>query len=269
MAALLAAQLVLLVATFPLPGLGAEAWHHVASLAGTLVVAGLLHRRLRASRRFLAIGVLVFTILASASGFYLLYWKAGIRVDGYQDWAVFWHILWSWFAAVFFVQHTWINRVALVNFFQRSVGSIPAAAVHGAGYLALLGALFASFTPGGRTLFTNANYYPLGFRAWVLVLAPTYGFWAYLRLRGDRPAWLESFGHWPIRRLVDLILVPAAALTILSGFPLVFDGPFDARGLKYVTKTWHVWPSILFSVLVFVHGVQAWQTVKAHWRSYR
>lgn len=267
--ALLVLQLVLLVATFPIDALGTETWHHIASLGFTLAVAGVMHRRFTTSRRFLAVGVLVSSVLAAVSGFYLLYFKAGARAGGYQDWGVFWHILWSWFAAVFFIQHTWINRVQFVHFFRRSIDAVPGAVLHGAGYLAVAAALAFSFSPSGRTLFTNESYYVLGFRAWVLVLVPAYAFWAYLAIRDEPPPWLARFGHWPIRRFVDLLLVPTAALAVLSGFPLLFDGPFDARGLKYATKTWHVWPSILFTVLAFVHSVQAWHTVKAHWRAYR
>ncbi len=267
-AGLTAVQLVLLVITFPLPGFGAETWHHIASLAGVLVLAGILHEPLRRSRRVLAMGVLTSAILASASGFYLLYWKAGIRVQGFQDWGVWWHITWSWMVAVFFIQHTWINRVAFVHFFKRTLASWGTTTLHIGAYLAVLVALAVTWSPSGRELFTNANYVPLTLWAWVLILVPPYLAWLYLRRRhaqGHRP--LEArFGHWPVRRLVDLMLVPAAALAILSGFPLLFDGPFDAAGLKYATKTWHVWPSILFTVLAFIHAVQAWSTVKAHWR---
>src|SRR5687768_9875623 len=103
-----ALQLAALVGTFPplVPGmdaLGTEGWHHVASLGVVLAATMALRGPLR-SRRFLAIGVLAFTLLATMSGFYLLYWKEGIRVDGYQDWGVFWHVAWSWAAAVFFWQ---------------------------------------------------------------------------------------------------------------------------------------------------------------------
>lgn len=262
------AQILLLAITFPIPGFGAETWHHMASLAGVLGLAALLHRPLRRSRRFLAVGVLATAILASLSGFYLIYWKAGIRVEGFQDWAVWWHVTWSWMVTVFFVQHTWVNRVAFVHFVKKTLVKPAGTVVHAGAYLAVVVAIAVSWSPSGRELFTNANYVPLSLWVWVLVLVPPYLTWLYLRRRhttGDRP--LETrFGHWPVRRLVDLMLVPIAALAILSGFPLLFDGPFDAAGLKYATKTWHVWPSILFTVLAFIHGVQAWSTVKVHWR---
>lgn len=264
-------QVCLLAATFPVPGLGAQTWHHIASLGGVLLLAGILHRPLRRSRGFLALGVMASSLLAAASGFYLLYWKAGIRVDGYQDWGVFWHIVWSWLATVFFVQHAWINRVQLVHFYRESVATRAKAIAHGGAYLLLLAALVVTWSPEGRVWFTNQNYVVYSLRTWVLVTVPPYLAWLYVRRRRrTEPEWLErTFGHWGIRRVVDLLLVPVAALTILSGFPLLFDGPIDPRGLKYVSKFWHVWPSIVFTVLAFVHGTQAWTSVQAHWRNYR
>lgn len=267
---LFAAQVGLLVATFPLDGLGAETWHHLASLAAVLALAGVLHERFRRSRRFLAIGVAVFSILAAASGFYLLYWKAGIRVDGYQDWGVFWHIVWSWMAAVFFLQHAWINRVQLVHFYRESFATRGTALLHAGAYVVLVAALVVTWSPQGRAWFTNENYVVYSLRTWALAVVPTFAAWLVLRRRlREDPDWLrERLGHWGIRRMGDLLLVPMAALAILSGFPLLFDGPIDPRGLKYVSKFWHVWPSIVFTIVAFVHANQAWSTVKVHWRSY-
>lgn len=264
------AQVALLAATLRVPGLGAETWHHIASLAAVLAVAAILHDRFRSSRRFLALGVLATSVLAAGSGFYLIYWKAGLRVDEIQDWAVFWHIVWSWFVAVFAAQHTWINRRSYAHFLRRSVATRPRALLHGLGYLLLAAALVYTWSPQGRVLFTNENYVPLTLRTWALLGVPTYGGWLYLRWRERRdPGWAEAaFGSRGLRGLVDLLLVPAAALAVLSGFPLLFDGPFDPRGLKYTSKYWHVATSIAFTVLFVVHGAQLWTTVKAHWRTY-
>lgn len=263
-------QVLLLVATLYVPELGAETWHHVASLGAVLLVAAALHDRFRTSRRFLALGVLASSVLASASGFYLIYWKAGLRVDAIQDWAVWWHIVWSWFAAVFIVQHTWINGRTFLHVLRRSAASRPRLALHVLAYVLLLVAIVVTWSPQGRVLFTNENYVPLTLWTWAAAVVPLYGAWIYLRWRARRdPHWVrETFGARGLRRLVDLSLVPAAALAVLSGFPLLFDGPFDPRGLKYTSKYWHVATGIVFTVLFTAHGLQLWSTVKAHWRSY-
>jgi hypothetical protein len=262
------AQLALLVATFPIDVLGTETWHHLASLAVVLGASYALRDRLTSSRSFLALGVLSASILATASGFSLQYFKSGLRVGGYQDWGVFWHIVWSWVASVFFVQHTWINRTQLADFAKRSVQSMQGKLTHYGAYAATLAAIVVTWSPTGREWFTNETYYTYSLRTWVATTVPSYAAWLYLTVREDTAKRLEErFGHWPIRRVVDLALVPAAALAVLSGFPLLFDGPIDPRGLKYTSKYWHVAPSIVFTVLVFVHATQAWDTVKAHWRS--
>lgn len=252
-------QLALLAATFGWDALGTRPWHHAASLGGVLALAVLL-RGPMTQRRFLAVGVLTTTVLATASGFYLLYWKEGIRVDGYQDWGVWWHIAWSWAAMAFFWQHAWVNRVAFVHFWRRSLARAGPAVLHLGAYVLLVAAFAATWSPAGRAWFTNGNYIPLSLWTWLACAVPAYLLWLTARRR---------LGHWPVRRAVDLALVPAAALAVLSGVPLILLGaPLDAQGLKYVSKYWHVWPSVLFAVLVFVHGAQAWSAVRNHWRSY-
>ncbi|HJQ93767.1 MAG TPA: hypothetical protein VJ874_05730, partial [Candidatus Thermoplasmatota archaeon] len=255
---LAAGQSVALLATFPLKTLGTEAWHHFASLAGVLLLVAAVPGPMR-TRRFLAIGVLATTVLATASGFYLLYWKEGIRVDGYQDWGVFWHVAWSWGAAVFFWQHTWVNRVALGHFFRRSLASLAPAAAHIGLYVVAIVALVVTWGPA-KAWFTNENYVPLSFATWLLALVVAYASWGLLRRR-------DGASQKRIRGGVDLGLVPMAALAVVTGLPLLFFDPeLDGLGLKYASKFWHVWPSVLFAVLVFVHGAQTWSTVRTHWR---
>lgn len=259
------AQLALLVGTFPrLVGptgagaLGTEPWHHVASLGIVLAAALALRRRMQ-QRRFLAVGVLAFTVLALVSGFYLLYWKEGIRADGYQDWGVFWHVAWSWAAAVFFWQHTWVNRVAFAHFFRRTFAALAPAALHLGSYALAAAALAITWGPA-KSWFTNENYVPLSFAAWLVATGLAYASWLVLRRR-------DGAAQKRIRGGVDLGLVPIAALATVTGIPLLFlDPQLDSLGLKYASKVWHVWPSVLFAVLVFVHGAQTWSTVRAHWR---
>jgi hypothetical protein len=256
-------QLAALVATFPglvagMGGLGTAWWHHIASL-GVVLAAILALRRPMQSRRFLAIGVLAFTILATVSGFYLLYWKEGIRADGYQDWGVFWHVAWSWAAALFFWQHTWVNRIAFAHFFRRTFAALRPAAVHLSLYAVGVTALVVTWGPA-KSWFTNENYIPLSFAFWLVATLAAYVSWWLLRRR-------DGATQKRIRGGVDLGLVPLAALAVITGIPLLFlDPQLDVLGLKYASKVWHVWPSVVFAVLVFVHGAQTWSTVRAHWR---
>lgn len=260
---LVVGHLVLLLVTFPhlvprMDVLGTAGWHHFASLGVVLAAALALPGPMR-QRRFLAIGVLAFTVLATASGFFLLYWKEGIRADGYQDWGVFWHVAWSWAAAVFFWQHTWINRVALGHFARRSLRSLAPAAAHIGAYVLAVVAFLVTWGPA-KSAFTNENYVPLSFAAWLVAVGVAYVSWLVLRKRTVR----VQLG---LRGGVDLAVVPMAALATLTGIPLLFFDPeLDALGLKYASKFWHVWPSVLFAVLVFVHGAQLWTVVRKHWR---
>lgn len=251
------AQLAALVATFFIPGFGEPIWSHLVSLGIVLGLSALAWRPLSRSRRILAVGALATSILALLSGFYLLYWKEGIRVDGYQDWGVWWHVAWSWAAAVFFFQHTWINRVQFVHFFRNSFRRAGSAALHVGLYVALVVAFGLTWGPL-KAWFSGGNYIALSFAAWLVCAIPAYAVWL-LRVRERRMS-------WPWRRVIDLGLVPVAALATLSGIPLAFfDDWTDAAGLKYAAKFWHVWPSVLFAVLVFAHSVQVWGLVRRHW----
>lgn len=253
-----AVQSALLVGTLFLAGLGTAWWHHLASLAVVLAAAGALRGPMR-SRRFLGVGVLATTVLATTSGFYLLYWKEGIRIDGYQDWGVFWHVTWSWMAAVFFWQHTWINRVAFGHFFRASLARGGPALFHLGAYAVLAAALVLTWGPA-RGAFHNENYVPLSLWAWIA--ATTAAYMVYLLLR-RRPHAQQV----RIRGGVDLAMVPASALAVLSGLPLLwFDDAMEAWGLKYASKAWHVLPSVAVAVLVFVHSMQLWGAMKSHWR---
>ena len=253
-----AVQAVLLAATFPGDTLGTQWWHHVASLGAVLLGALLLRRRM-ASRAFLAFSVLAASVLATASGFYLLYWKEGIRVDGYQDWGVFWHVAWSWAAAVLFFQHTWVNRVAFGHFWRRAWRAGQPAVVHAGAYAVAVLALVVTWGPL-KSSFTAETYIPLGFAAWLACTVLAYVLWLVLRRR-------DSVAQKALRGHVDVALVPFAALATISGLPLLWIDPqLDAWGLKYASKIWHVWPSVAFAVLVFVHSAQAWSNVRAHWR---
>jgi hypothetical protein len=269
---LLVGQTIALVATSRLESLGAEGWHHIASLVVALAIAVVWRKPMTRSRRFLAMGVTAMTLLATVTGFWLLYWKEGIRVAGYQDWGVFWHVAWSWLAAIFFFQHTWINRIALGHFFRRSFSNGPARALHAGVYGVVVVVFLVTWSDAGKQWFTVENYIPLSLYAWLIATVPPYTVWASMAVRASRvagtatEAWQRLRTAW--RGVVDVALVPLAALAVLTGIPLTFWDPFmDANGWKYVSKYWHVWPSVLFTVLVFAHSVQLWRPLKAHWRS--
>lgn len=255
---LAAGQTVALVGTFFWNALGTVWWHHLVSL-GLVLAATVAVRHRMTDRRFLGIGVLVTAILATVSGFYLLYWKEGIRVDGYQDWGVWWHVAWSWGAAVFFWQHTWVNRVAYGHFLQRSFRALAPTALHiGLYALAVVGFIITGGP--GKTWFTSESYIPISLWTWIIVAGTAYLAWWLLRRR-------PHAAQTRIRGRVDLALVPVAAVAVISGIPLLwFDGAMEAAGLKYASKVWHVLPSTLFAVLVFVHAAQLWSTVRMHWR---
>lgn len=257
LAALLGVQSAALVGSFFLPGLGTELWHHLASLA-VVLAAAVACRRLWASRRFLGLGALATAALATVSGFYLLYWKEGIRVDGYQDWGVFWHVAWSWAAAVFFWQHTWVNRVAYGHFCRRSLRGVVPATAHLGSY-ALATAAFVVTAGAGKAWFDRETYIPISLWIWLIVVAAAYAVWLL------RPAW--GAPGKPSRAGLDLALVPVSAVAILSGLPLLLvGGALDAAGLQYASKFWHVGPSILFSVLVFAHSALLWGAVRRYWQ---
>ncbi len=273
-AGLVVGQVVVFAGTSRVPGLGAEGWHHVATLGASLALALAFWRPLTRSRRFLAIGVLAFSVLATVSGFWLLYWKEGIRVAGYQDWGVFWHVAWSWAAAILFFQHTWINRVSYAHFFRRSFSSLAPATVHVGAYVVAIVLFVVTWSDVGKDWFTVENYIPLTLYAWLVATVPSYAAWGFFattaarrsKAGGERVQSLRT--RW--RGRVDLALVALAALVVVSGVPLTFFDPLmEANGWKYVSKYWHVWPSVGFAVLVFVHSVQLWGPVRAHWRKYR
>ena len=245
-------QTGLLVATAPLDGFGAAGWHHVASLAAVLVGFGVFWQPMTASRRVLAIGALVTAVLAIVSGFFLLYGKEWVRPAGFQDWLVWWHVAWSWAATLFFFQHTWINRVQFVHFFRRATRGL-AGAGHVLGYAVIVAFLVWSGTVG-KDAFSAGNYIAWSFANWLAALVPAFGI-----------SLVQRGAVLPWRRGVDLALVPMTALATLSGVPLLFLGTLlDDAGLKYASKFWHTGPSIVFSVLVFVHTVQLWRAVRRH-----
>ncbi|MGB1697062.1 MAG: hypothetical protein ACPHK8_01530 [Thermoplasmatota archaeon] len=260
-AAMVLLQLALFVATaFPpfSPQLGAPVWHHNASLVVAVLLVVPWWRRMVEDRAFLGIGVLTSTFLAIVSGFYLLYDKQNLKLVELKDWLKFWHILWSWWALLFFAGHTWINRAGLVALWHRMH-----AAARGSGKAWHVFVWVASVVLWPVTWvftadwWTEANYILWTLWTWLVLLAIPYVWWWVARRsmrRVDAKAW------------TDTMLFPATILANLSGFPLLyFKDEIHGNGLKYVAKYWHAWPSIAMAVIVVIHSIHQWKAVRRHW----
>ncbi len=267
---LLVPQSVALVATaFPWAhGLGAPTWHHNASLAGSLLAFAWVctlrgpQGRLATDRAHLGVGVLVWTTLAIVSGFLLLYLKQDLKGWDLKDWAKWWHITWSWLALWYFLLHTWVNRRPMMVALGRWTRGAYALMMYGVLGLIVI-AVPLTWSAWGAGAIVDGNYIVLTLWTWVLLTGPPYGLW--LAVRADPPRWAER------RSMVagiDVWLLPATLLANLSGLPLLY---FDTKStaLKYVAKYWHTWPSIAMTLLVFVHSVQWWPSVRSHWRGHR
>lgn len=236
--------------------LGVPLWHQNATLAAAVVFMAVFWRRVTTDRRFLGLGVMVTTILAVASAFLLLYLKADLKDWLLKDWAKFWHVAWSWFALVFFLGHTWVNRGGLARSWRRMTQGNRGWLHYGILALMVV-AIPITWSPLGAKVFTDPIYIPLTLYTWLVFLVPTYSAWmaATLYMRnneGMRPSW---WGRAGTQGFVDSWLVPMTVLANVSGFPILWFGTKDTT-LKYVAKYWHTWPSIAMAILVFAHTIQ-------------
>lgn len=261
-------QLALVIVTaFPPfnPRLGEPVWHHNASLAAALLFTAATWRWQTRNRMFLAIGVLATTVLATVSGFLLLYLKQDLKDWVLKDWAKFWHIAWSWVALVFFLAHTWINRGPLLGFYKQARARLGGRLLHDGTLLLILAAIPLTWSPWGADVLQKPQYIPWTLYTWLIVAGGPYLAWAWSRWRlavASPPAWAES-GR--VQRATDLALFPMTILANVSGFPLLYFNTKETS-LKYVAKYWHTWPSIAFAVLIFAHSIHRWNAVRAHWR---
>lgn len=255
------AQLALFVMTaFPpfSPELGAPVWHHVASLGLAALVIAPWWRRMVDDRAFLGIGILTSTFLATVSGFYLLYDKQNLKATELKDWLKFWHILWSWWALLFFAGHTWINRKQLVAFWKRWHGLFLGKPIHVIIWFVSV-VLYPITWIFFKEYWSESNYILWTLWTWLVVLAIPYVWWLLARNRmprTDARAWTDGF------------LFPMTILANFSGFPLLFFKPeIHGNGLKYVAKYWHAWPSIAMAVIVIIHSIHQWNAVRKHWNA--
>lgn len=268
----LLAQAALVVGSLWVPGLGGPLWHHHATLLLSVLFVAATWRWFTGSRAFLGLGVGVTTLLAVASGFVILYAKPGLKAESLVDWAKFWHVLWSWLSIAFALGHVWINRVPLVRYWHRMHRQVGASIAH-YGILVLAAALLAlTWSPSGRAWFTEAGYPPLTAYTWLVVVTPAYLGWIALVLARVRSAATRFSTYWSsarIQAVADVGLVPAFVLANVTGFPILYFKPWvHGSGLKYVAKYWHTWPSIFMALFVFIHTVQSWPAIAAHWRHF-
>lgn len=267
------------------PGLGAPTWHHNASLLLAVVAVGIwwvvAARRGQAlwrDRAHLGIWVLVWTVLATVSGFLLLYLKQDLKAWELKDWAKWWHVLWSWLALGYFVAHTAANWEGMKRAWTRIHARLGPALRHDLALVAVVAAIPLTWSSWGATVWTEASYIPWTLWTVLGVVAPLYAAWAYVRLmarrtrqKGVGPIGVTStLPGWSRRAVVrsqtDAWLFASAVLANLSGFPLLYFGTKDTS-LKYVAKYWHTWPSVVFAALVFAHAIQFWAAMRVHWRS--
>jgi hypothetical protein len=262
-------QTLLLWATLYVPTLGGPAWHHLASLAGVLALAAVWRLPLLRSRTVLALGVAVTTLLAVASGFYILYWKPFLKSYALVDWIKWWHIVWSWGALVFFVLHTWINRVSYLHLLRRTRRTPLGFLAHDVLIWGSLLAIPLTWNTWFQDRIHDDNYIWLTWWTWLVLVLPLYVAWGLVTWtpRGSLEGLKAALSRDRVRAVVDVGLVPATVLAMVSGFPITFwKTEVHGFGYKFVGKYWHTWPSILMAVLVFAHTVQLWRPTVSHWR---
>ncbi|MHB1260792.1 MAG: hypothetical protein ACYC2H_03665 [Thermoplasmatota archaeon] len=238
------------------PGaLGVPTWHHNVSLAAALLFSAAFWRRMTSDRRFLGMGVLVTTALALLSAFLILYLKIELKETLLKDWAKFWHVAWSWFALVFFVGHTWVNRYGLARATKRIAAGVWGKAWFVVPNLLIVAALPLTWSSWGAPVFTDPRYIPMTLWTWIGFLVPVYGSWlvAVAQTRGGkRPDW---FSRAKTQTFTTSWLLPMTFWANVTGFPILYFGTKDTA-LKYVAKYWHTWPSIAMAILVFAHTLQ-------------
>lgn len=257
-------QMGLLLATVPplLPGLGTQLWHYNAALLVAVASCAVAGRRLL-DRRFLGLGVFVSTILAVGSSFYLLYDKQHLKAIGWKDYVEFWHVAWSWYALIFFLLHTYVNRAGLSRSLGRLRSGVAGKLLFDGVLVLVVVAIPFTWSPSLRHLFDEPFYIPLTLYTWLVLLVPAYGAWivSRWRLRVGRPvAWL---GRKPTQAFVDGWMLPMTLLANVSGFPILYFATKNTD-FKFVAKYWHTWPSIAMAILVFAHTLQFWPAMRRH-----
>lgn len=233
--------------------------YNVAFLALTAVGAALWARLKR--RRVASIGMAYTGVLATATGFVMLY----TRQFPLKEWITWWHSVTSFAFLAFFLAHWALNNVRLVDFTKRLLAQTRAAAPVALAWAGVLVAFAWTWSPAGRGLFTRENYLHLATWAVFVGIGLTYGVWLVFRHKAMRARLARDPTRRSARGLVDTSLFLACWASLLTGFLLVYFAPFfDANGLKYVSKWWHTATSVALLAIVALHiGFNA-RLVAAH-----
>lgn len=229
--------------------LGAPLWHHNAAFA-LVLLAAIAGWRLLARRRFATTIMAYSGILATATGFVMLYSKE----LPLKDVVTWWHTVTSFALTLGFLAHWWHNQARLAGFTRRLFGRLqvggPATGAWAMGLT--VGAL--TWTPAWRARFTGDNYLYLSSWAVLTGVALAYGLWLWHRLPARRARLADPHYRSTARALVDTSLFAACWLALLTGFALLYFADFLRSGdMKYVSKWWHTATSVAFLALVAIH----------------
>ena len=258
---LLAGAGAAMAATLRTP-LGLPLWHYHAALAILGLAAIPLWPLLR-RRRVASMGMASTGILATATGFVMLYTKQ----FPFKEWLTWWHSAMSFAFTGFFLVHWWLNQPRLAGFTRRVAASLPKGGAVGGAWTAGVVAGALTWTPDGRTLFTSENYLLLSSWAIWWGVALTWGVWLWHRRDAWRARLADHAYRTSARALVDTSLFLSCWLALLTGFALLYFQEFlHGNGFKYVSKWWHTSTSVLLLGFVALHlGFNA-RVLRAHAR---
>lgn len=219
-------------------------------------------------RRVTSMLVLYTGILATASGFLLLYLKDGLKDAGLKDWMKWWHSVTSVALLIAFLVHWLHNHARLTGFARRLLTRDRHLGLPVVGGWALVGAIGAlTWSDAGKALFTEGNYLLLSGWAVLAGVSFAYGLWLLFLWPRLRERLAAEGARNRARALVDTSLWLAHWLALLTGFALLYLKDFlHGNGYKHVSKWWHTSTSVAFVALVVLHvGFNA-RLVAAHAR---
>ncbi len=235
---------------------------------GLMAIATLAAWPLLKRRRVTTMLILYTGILATATGFLLLYLKDDLKSGGLKDWMKWWHSATSVALLFAFFIHWLHNNPRLVGFTKRLFtrdwrAGFPVLAV----WIGSLAIGAATWTATGRLRFTEENYLAISSWAIFLGVGIPYGLWLAFRAPTMRARLRDPDVRNRTRALIDTSLFLACWLAMLTGFALLYFKDFlHGNGFKYVSKWWHTSTSVLFVAFVVLHiGFNA-RLVAAHAR---
>lgn len=253
---------IAMVATFP-TALGQPLWHYHAAFAVILTAALLARRRLQ-DRRVATLSMAFMGIVASATGFAMLYTTQMPS----KEWVTWWHSVTSFALLLAFLVHWLHNHSRLWGFTKRMFtrGRAPGFAA-AAAWIGILAAGLWTWTPSIAARFTSGNYLYLSSWAILVCVALVYGVWLAYRIPRVHARLADTRHRNRARALVDTSLFLAHWGALLTGFVLLwFATPLRGGPLKYVSKWWHTATSVAFLALVALHIGFNVRLVAAHAR---